>query len=68
MEAQGSGVHIVMSARTALELGAPIRGILAFTSTSTYSVFHKSIRVVLIYVASTAIKQGDQYLLQGRVL
>ncbi|KAJ7285205.1 fatty acid synthase [Mycena rebaudengoi] len=35
MEAQGTGVHIVMSAKTALELGAPIRGILAFTSTST---------------------------------
>lgn len=36
MEAQGTGIHIVMSAKTALELGAPIRGILAFTSTSTY--------------------------------
>ncbi|KAK2463415.1 hypothetical protein APHAL10511_004501 [Amanita phalloides] len=35
MEAQGTGVHIVMSAKTALELGCPIRGILAFTSTST---------------------------------
>ncbi|KAJ7227399.1 fatty acid synthase [Mycena pura] len=35
MEAQGTGVHIVMSARTALDLGCPIRGILAFTSTST---------------------------------
>ncbi|KAJ7598584.1 thiolase-like protein, partial [Mycena floridula] len=35
MEAQGTGVHVVMSAKTALELGAPIRGILAFTSTST---------------------------------
>ncbi|KAJ7762020.1 fatty acid synthase [Mycena maculata] len=35
MESQGTGVHIVMSAKTALELGAPIRGILAFTSTST---------------------------------
>ncbi|KAF8896473.1 fatty acid synthetase alpha subunit [Infundibulicybe gibba] len=35
MEAQGTGVHIVMSAKTALELGAPIRGILGFTSTST---------------------------------
>ncbi|KAJ3517947.1 hypothetical protein NLJ89_g178 [Agrocybe chaxingu] len=35
MESQGTGVHVVMSARTALELGAPIRGILAFTSTST---------------------------------
>ncbi|KAF9490473.1 fatty acid synthetase alpha subunit [Pleurotus eryngii] len=35
MEAQGTGIHIVMSAKTALELGAPIRGILAFTSTST---------------------------------
>jgi len=35
MESQGVGVHIVMSAKTALELGCPIRGILAFTSTST---------------------------------
>ncbi|KAF7374647.1 Fatty acid synthase subunit alpha [Mycena sanguinolenta] len=35
MEAQGTGVHIVMSAKTALDLGCPIRGILAFTSTST---------------------------------
>ncbi|KAG6813968.1 hypothetical protein H0H92_005223, partial [Tricholoma furcatifolium] len=35
MEAQGTGVHIIMNAKTALELGAPIRGILAFTSTST---------------------------------
>jgi 3-oxoacyl-(acyl-carrier-protein) synthase len=35
MESQGTGVHIVMSAKTALEIGAPIRGILAFTSTST---------------------------------
>ncbi|KAI0046589.1 fatty acid synthase [Auriscalpium vulgare] len=35
MEAQGTGVHIVMSAKTAIELGAPVRGILAFTSTST---------------------------------
>ncbi|KAK7463431.1 fatty acid synthase alpha subunit Lsd1 [Stygiomarasmius scandens] len=35
MESQGSGVHVVMSAKTALELGAPIRGVLAFTSTST---------------------------------
>ncbi|KAI0033531.1 fatty acid synthase [Vararia minispora EC-137] len=35
MEAQGCGVHIVMNAKTALELGAPIRGILAFTSTSS---------------------------------
>ncbi|KAG5646963.1 hypothetical protein DXG03_001686 [Asterophora parasitica] len=35
MEAQGTGVHIIMNAKTALELGAPIRGILGFTSTST---------------------------------
>jgi fatty acid synthase subunit alpha len=35
MESQGTGVHILMSARTALELGAPIRGVVAFTSTST---------------------------------
>ena len=37
MEAQGTGVHIVMTAKTAIELGAPIRGIIAFTSTSTYA-------------------------------
>ncbi|KAF8632253.1 hypothetical protein AX15_002000 [Amanita polypyramis BW_CC] len=35
MEAQGTGVHIVMSAKTALKLGCPIRGVIAFTSTST---------------------------------
>ncbi|KAH7913599.1 hypothetical protein BJ138DRAFT_606981 [Hygrophoropsis aurantiaca] len=35
MESQGTGIHIVMNAKTAIELGAPIRGILAFTSTST---------------------------------
>ncbi|EIN09976.1 fatty acid synthase [Punctularia strigosozonata HHB-11173 SS5] len=35
MEAQGTGVHVVMTAKTALELGAPIRGIVGFTSTST---------------------------------
>ncbi|CAL1716945.1 unnamed protein product [Somion occarium] len=35
MESQGSGVQVLMSAKTALELGAPIRGIVAFTSTST---------------------------------
>ena len=35
MESQGTGVHIFMSARMALELGTPIRGIVAFTSTST---------------------------------
>jgi len=35
MESMGTGVHVVMSAKTALELGCPIRAILAFTSTST---------------------------------
>ncbi|RDX57079.1 fatty acid synthase [Lentinus brumalis] len=35
MEAQGTGVHVLMSAKTALELGCPIRGIIGFTSTST---------------------------------
>jgi fatty acid synthase subunit beta len=35
MELQGTGVHIIMSAKTAIGLGAPIRGVLAFTSTST---------------------------------
>lgn len=35
MEAQGSGVQVLMSAKTALELGAPIRGIIGFTSTSS---------------------------------
>ncbi|KAH9945014.1 fatty acid synthase [Epithele typhae] len=35
MEAQGTGVHVLMSAKTAIELGCPIRGIVAYTSTST---------------------------------
>ncbi len=39
MEAQGTGVQVLMSAKTALELGAPIRGIVAYTSTSTYVLY-----------------------------
>jgi len=35
MEAMGCGVHVLMSAKTAIELGATIRGIVAFTSTHT---------------------------------
>ncbi|KAF8312438.1 fatty acid synthase, partial [Clavulina sp. PMI_390] len=35
MEAQGCGVQVIMSAKTAMEIGATIRGIVAFTSTST---------------------------------
>lgn len=35
MESQGCGVHIMMSAKTALELGATIQGIVAYTSTHT---------------------------------
>jgi len=31
MESQGTGIRILMSARMALELGAAIRGIIAFT-------------------------------------
>ena len=35
MESQGCGVHVIMSAKTALELGASIQGIIAYTSTHT---------------------------------
>ncbi|KAG8716660.1 3-oxoacyl-[acyl-carrier-protein] synthase [Ceratobasidium sp. 394] len=35
MEAQGSGVQVLMSAKTALEMGCAIQSIVAFTSTST---------------------------------
>jgi fatty acid synthase subunit alpha len=35
MESQGVGVHILMSAKTALELGCPIRGILSFTAATS---------------------------------
>ncbi|KAI9637319.1 fatty acid synthase alpha subunit [Dioszegia hungarica] len=35
MESQGCGVQVIMSARTALELGASIQGIVAYTSTHT---------------------------------
>lgn len=37
MEAQGCGVQVIMSAQTAINLGCTIRGIVAFTSTSTYA-------------------------------
>ncbi|RXK40210.1 hypothetical protein M231_02484 [Tremella mesenterica] len=33
MESQGCGVHILMSAKTAIEIGASIQGIVAYTST-----------------------------------
>ncbi|EJD06870.1 fatty acid synthase [Fomitiporia mediterranea MF3/22] len=35
MESMGSGVHVLMTAKTALELGSPIRAVIGFTSTST---------------------------------
>lgn len=35
MESQGCGVQIIMSARTAIEIGASIQGIVAYTSTHT---------------------------------
>lgn len=35
MESQGCGVHVIMNAKTALELGASIQGIVAYTSTHT---------------------------------
>ena len=35
MESQGCGVHILMSAKTAIELGVNIQGIVAYTSTHT---------------------------------
>ena len=35
MESQGCGVHILMSAKTAIEMGANIRSIVAYTSTHT---------------------------------
>lgn len=36
MESQGTGVHIVMSAATALKIGAPIRAVIAYTATATF--------------------------------
>ena len=35
MEFMSIGIHVITSAKTALELGAPIRGIIVFTSIST---------------------------------
>jgi fatty acid synthase subunit alpha len=35
MESQGCGVHVIMSAKTAIELGATVTGIVAYTSTHT---------------------------------
>lgn len=39
MESQRTSIHIIMTAKSALEIDAPICGILAFTSTSTYPPF-----------------------------
>jgi fatty acid synthase subunit alpha len=36
MESQGYGAQVIMSAKTALEMGCAIRGVVAFTSTSTF--------------------------------
>jgi fatty acid synthase subunit alpha len=67
MESQGTGVHIVMSAKTALELGAPIRGILAFTSTSTY-VFSSAVYYAALTNSSyIATKLDVQFLHQDVV-
>ena len=59
MEAQGCGVQVIMSAKTALEMGAAIRGIVAFTSTSSFVI---SIRVVIppILITSTLTKLADR--------
>lgn len=35
MESQGCGVHILMSAKTAIEMGATIQGVVAYVSTHT---------------------------------
>lgn len=35
MESQGCGVQVLMSAKTAIELGASIYGVVAYTSTTT---------------------------------
>ncbi|KAJ3214628.1 3-oxoacyl-[acyl-carrier-protein] synthase [Dinochytrium kinnereticum] len=35
MEAQGAGIHVVMTADLALQMGLPIRGVIAYTSTAT---------------------------------
>lgn len=39
MESQGTGVHVVMSAATALKIGAPIRAVIAYTATATCAIF-----------------------------
>lgn len=35
MESQGTGVQVIMSAATAIRIGAPIQGVIAYTSTHT---------------------------------
>lgn len=46
MESQGCGIQVVMNAKLALEMGAPIRGIVAFTSTSTYVLRVCTLRIM----------------------
>lgn len=56
MEAQGCGVQVIMSAKTALEMGAAIRGIVAFTSTSSSVIFIRDITALLMIAFTPVIR------------
>ena len=49
MESQGVGIHILMSTKTALELGCPIRGILSFNLHVNVSPHMRSGSSVTVY-------------------
>lgn len=57
-----------MNAKTALELGAPIRGILAFTSTSTFGFHWLQMTFGSLIYFSLVTKQAVLFLLleEGR--
>ena len=60
MEAQGTGIHVMMSAKTALELGCPIRGIIGFTF-SALSIILCTYAASGIFVA--VLRMSEQRLL-----
>jgi hypothetical protein len=67
MEAQGCGVQVIMSAKTALEMGAAIRGIVAFTSTSSSVIFIRDIIPLIMIASITVIRLAGRSLHPGKV-
>ncbi|KAF8142462.1 hypothetical protein K438DRAFT_1994992 [Mycena galopus ATCC 62051] len=68
VEVQGTGVHIVMSAKTALDLGCPIHGILAFTSTLIDKAGHSKLVALSLPLVLVPSPLPDKYHRRTRFL